>query len=161
VEVTRGTLADLDDVEPLWRALGEHHRELAPAGIGTRDPDEAWRIRRAQYEGWLADGRGTLLLAREDGRAVGYAMVTVEEAGPATWDLGDCTGEIETLSVLPETRSSGVGHALMEAARAVGEERGATALFVGVAATNADALRFYAREGYGDFYVQLVRRLEA
>src|SRR5437763_4995730 len=99
------------DIEPLWRALYEHHGSIAEGVAGVRPFEETWRRRRRQYEEWLAGENAGLLLAERAGRPVGYAVVTVG-AAPATWDLGDPVVELETLSVLAAERGSGVGAAL-------------------------------------------------
>ncbi len=51
-----------------------------------------------------------------------------------------------------------MGRALVEAAAKVAEEAGARTVLVGVAHSNEDALRFYEREGFEAFYVELIRR---
>lgn len=85
-------------------------------------------------------------------------MVAISDHGPATWNVGEHVAEIETLSVLEAERGGGVGRALAEAAAEVAEAARAGAAFVGVAHTNADAIRFYEREGFEPFYVLMVRR---
>ena len=47
----------------------------------VRADDESWGRRRAQYERWLADEGSFALLARRDGRAIGYAFVRTEGNG--------------------------------------------------------------------------------
>jgi ribosomal protein S18 acetylase RimI-like enzyme len=146
----------LDDLVPMWRALHAHHASLPGEIAPMRPLEDSWRRRRAQYEGWLAGPGAVLLLAEEDSGPVGYAMVVVGH-GPSTWDAGERTAELETLAVLPEARGSGVGHALMEAAFAAAKAAGAESMAVGVAHTNEGAIRFYEREGFQPFYVQLMR----
>ena len=146
----------IEELEPLWRALYEAHREIAEGVAGVRPFEETWRQRQGQYRGWLGgDTDAVLLVAERDGRPVGYAMLT---AGPgaATWDLGEVTVELETLSVLPEERGSGVGAALMDASRAWALERGVRTIHVGLAHTNVGARRFYEREGFTPFYLGMV-----
>ena len=77
-------------------------------------------------------------------------------AGAATWDLGDTVAEIESLSVLAAERGSGVGAALMEAGRRWALEHGAGTILVGLAHTNVGAKRFYEREGFTPFYLDMV-----
>ncbi len=148
----------LDELEPLWRALYEHHAEVGGQVSPVRGYPETWRRRRATYEGWLSAGEAVLLLAQRDGRALGYAMVRPGD-GPATWDLGERGVTIETLSVLPSERGEGVGHALIEAAVEYAREVGAELLDVGLVHTNDGARRFYEREGFGLFYLEMVRKL--
>ena len=149
---------ELDLVEPLWRALHSHHAPMAGELPPVRPVEDSWRRRRAQYEAWLTGGDAVILVAEDSGRAVGYAAVRVT-AGPATWEVGEVAAELETLSVLPESRGGGVGRELLEAARAAALARGATTLFVGVAAPNDGAIRFYSREGFRPFYELLWQEL--
>jgi GNAT superfamily N-acetyltransferase len=154
--IVEGGPERIPDLEPLWRALYEHHREIAEGVAGVRPYDDTWRQRRGQYRRWLeGDTEAVLLVAERDGRVVGYAMLT---AGPgaATWDLGDTVVEVETLSVLPEERGSGVGAALMDASRRWAGQRGARTIAVGLAHTNEGAQRFYEREGFTPFYLDMV-----
>jgi ribosomal protein S18 acetylase RimI-like enzyme len=153
--IRRGAAEDVERLKPLWRDLHAHHASL-PGMPPVRDLDDSWDHRRRQYFEWLGGEDHTLLIAEREGGPVGYAMVSVYE-GAATWDLGERTGEIETLSVLESERGSGVGAALTREAIAVAEQAGARRMAVGVAHTNDDAIRFYEREGFGRFYVLMLR----
>lgn len=155
-EVRRGTADDVARLEPVWRSLHAHHATLAEMPP-VRSPDASWEHRSRQYRDWLAKDGYTLLLAERDGEPIGYAMVSVGE-GAATWDLGERTAELETLAVVDDARGAGVGRALTDAAAEVAREAGVEVVAVGVAHTNADAIRFYEREGYEPFYVLMFRR---
>jgi ribosomal protein S18 acetylase RimI-like enzyme len=122
----------------------------------VRSLEDSWEHRKAQYQNWLSREGYTLLVAERGGELIGYAMVSLNE-GAATWDLGEQTAEIETLSVLESERGSGVGRALTKAAADVATDAGARTVAVGVAHTNADAIRFYEREGFEPFYVLMLR----
>ena len=145
----------IGELEPLWADLHEHHRTIAAGVAGVRPLEESWRHRRRQYEGWLGGEDAVLLIAERAGRAVGYALLTVGP-GAATWDLGERVAELETLAVLADERGVGVGAALVEASRAWARERGAGAIGVGLAHTNEGARRFYEREGFAPFYLEMV-----
>jgi ribosomal protein S18 acetylase RimI-like enzyme len=150
-----GSEDDIDRLAPLWRALRDHHATL-PSMPPVRSLDHSWKRREAQYRAWLSREGHTLLVAEREDRLIGYAMLALDE-GPATWDVGDTTAEIETLSVLESERGRGVGRALAEAAAEVAMEAGAGAVGVGVAHTNDAAIRFYEREGFERFYVLMLR----
>jgi GNAT superfamily N-acetyltransferase len=158
VSIIRGGPEHIESLEPLWRALYEHHAEVAGEIVPVRDYAETWRRRRGQYEEWLGSGEGVLLLAQRDGRAIGYAMVR-PGPGATTWDLGERGLEVETLSVLAAERGAGVGHALIEAAEGVARETGCEFIDLGLVYTNEDAYRFYEREGFRRFYISMVRRV--
>ncbi|HEY4996437.1 MAG TPA: GNAT family N-acetyltransferase [Solirubrobacteraceae bacterium] len=145
------------ELEPLWAAMHVHHGEIAEHMAPTRDVADSWQRRRKQYEQWLAEDCAWLLIAEREGTAIGYAVVRVEE-GPPTWAVGELVAELESLAVLPAARNGGVGAALVAAAREIATAAGAPRMAVGVAHTNADALRFYAREGFAPFYVLLLDR---
>ena len=78
--------------EPVDRAPRPGARSTSSSRSGTRcsrgtprsglccrcaAPSETWERRRRQYEGWLADEGSFVLVARRDGRAVGYILVAV------------------------------------------------------------------------------------
>lgn len=155
--VRRGTAEDIDRLEPLWEALRAHHASL-PEMPPTRTPEDSWSYRRSKYRDWLSKEDTTLLLAERGGgeEVIGYAMLTLG-TGAATWDVGDHVVEVETLSVSADARGQGVGRALLDVAAQVAREAGAATLAVGVAHTNAEAIRFYEREGYRMHYVTLLR----
>jgi ribosomal protein S18 acetylase RimI-like enzyme len=155
------TAEGLDEVEPLWNALREHHAEVALEWLpDVRSRADSWRLRRAQYDGWLAGGEGFGLVARaDDGSPLGYAFVLMGE-GSATWPLGDRNGEVETLAVLPEARGGGVGAALLDGARREAARRGAEGIALLVTEGNDGALRFYEREGFRPFARLVVAPLD-
>ncbi len=157
--IVQGDATRIPELEPLWRSLHAHHLSLRPDGVPVREVGASWSVRRARYEHWLAQDGNALLLAEDEGALVGYAMVTIGQGDMATWDIGPPVAELETLAVLPEARGGGVGTALTDAAAAFARERGAGALAVGIVHTNADAIRFYEREGFEPFYVEHLRRL--
>jgi ribosomal protein S18 acetylase RimI-like enzyme len=159
LEIRETSVDQLDLLSPLWEALHDHHASIGADVAPMRDLEESWRRRRRNYVSWLADGDTVILRAERDGRAVGYLTLRVSD-GPHTWDIGK-EAAIETLSVLPEARGAGVGRKLMDAARREAAARGAETMAVGVVHTNADALRFYEREGFGSFYLELIGPVEA
>ena len=122
----------------------------------VRSLQDSWEHRRRQYLDWLSQDGYTLLLAERGREPVGYAVVSIGE-GAATWDLGERTAEIESLSVLESERGGGVGRSLTRAAIEVAIEAGAHSTLVGVAHSNDDAIRFYEREGFEPFYVLMLR----
>jgi ribosomal protein S18 acetylase RimI-like enzyme len=144
------TAAELDQLEPLWNALQEHHAQITPALGGRaakRPTPEAWRIRRSKYERWLRDPDTFFIVAGSAGAPAGYAFVTVGMPY-ASWDAGERLAELETLSVLSERRGAGIGAALLEAAWARLEEIGVEDMQITTTVTNLDAQRFYERHGF-------------
>jgi ribosomal protein S18 acetylase RimI-like enzyme len=152
------TAADIDQLEPLWRELLDHHLAGAPhlAELGRpRSPADSWRVRRAQYLHWLAAPKAAVLAARGSGGLLGYAMIRVVDAA-GSWQFGDRIGVLETLVVSSSARGAHVGRALLEAARKRLSGWGVRVMTISVIAGNEGALRFYRREGASDYEQTLV-----
>jgi ribosomal protein S18 acetylase RimI-like enzyme len=162
-EITTLTLAEVDRVEPLWKAMVAHHRDVVGDAWPVRDEQAAWERRRAEYVEWLSSGEGTMLAAvAADNPAatpLGYAVLLPSPVG-ATWDLGERVGEIESLSVAPEARGQGVGTALLDAARERFRQQGMEFWSVAVVEANEAAVRMYERAGFGPYYRNLLGRIE-
>jgi GNAT superfamily N-acetyltransferase len=139
-------LERLDALRPLWHALQAHHAAIAPQFGPIRPPEESWARGRDRYEAWLQAGEAFVLIAEEDGNAIGYAFVHLGH-GSDTWATTDRVAQLETLAVLPDARGRGVGSALMTAMLAELRRRNVSEWRVGVVATNHDAVRFYERCG--------------
>lgn len=143
--------AELDALEPIWNALQVHHEKITPElGPSTpkRTAEDAWRIRRSKYERWLDDPNTFFVVAEIYDEPVGYAFVTVG-LPYASWAAGERLAELETLSVLPERRSEGVGAALLGAVWKRLAELDVEDMQITTTVTNVDAQRFYEREGFG------------
>ena len=135
----------LDELEPLYRSLHRHHREIAAIPV-VADGVESWRRRRAWYADMLA--RGALLLVAElDARPAGYAMVELRPGDDDTWPVGARYAELQSLVVEDGLRGAGIGGILMDAVEAELAARGVADLSVAVLAGNDAALRFYERRG--------------
>ena len=143
----------IDELEPLWTELVHHHVALNGA-IAFREPDDSWPRLRALYAEILAGPDAFCLLARRDGRAVGYAIVKVE--GPElVWRTGDKLAELETLSIAEPERGGGLGTHLMDLVERELAARGIDDLLIGVESPNLRAQDFYERRGYAHVFTWL------
>lgn len=99
-------------------------------------PAEPWN--EAAFAGLLAMPGAFALVATRDGAPAGLvlARVAADEA------------DIITLGVAPQARRGGIGRALATAAAARAAQRGATRLFLEVAAANDAARRLYLSLGF-------------
>lgn len=122
--------------------------ELAP----YVDDAETWRARRALYQELLAKPDTLLLLASVDEKPIGYGLTHVVSVAGSwiedTWATGSRIGEIESLSVLPDFRGSGLGSELLERLEKHLHDVGVDDLILGALAGNTDAVRLYQRRGY-------------
>ena len=149
----------LDDVRGLWMELHRHHREVADYRDLVEDMEESWQRRRDWYRR-LLDEDAAYITASEDGRPVGYAMVTITPGADDTFaSAGGGIAEVVTLVVAAAHRAGGVGTALLAAAEAYARERGADTVRIAVMSGNDRAGAFYAAHGYAVAEQVLYRRL--
>jgi ribosomal protein S18 acetylase RimI-like enzyme len=158
MRIVRADGSRIDELEPLFKAMHEHHRAGRPRAADVRafrSGDEAWARRREHYRDLLAGGHGHLLLAEDGGRAIGYAVVS-EVGSQATLETGARMAELESLAVLPGSRRAGVGSALMAAVHELVRELGIGELMLYVMDGNESAMRFYERYGMKPYLQVLV-----
>jgi ribosomal protein S18 acetylase RimI-like enzyme len=151
----------LDLVGPLWVAVHHRHAEAMPQLAPYVSDAETWRLRRVWY-GELLDKPDTLLLLAFSGEtAVGYGLahvLAVDETWiPDTWVTGSRIGEIESLSVRPQYRGSGLGSELIDRLEQHLYATGVEDLILGALPGNTDAIRLYERRGYQPTWLYLSR----
>jgi GNAT superfamily N-acetyltransferase len=107
-------------------------------------PFDADRVRRALVGLLDQPERGTTLVARHEGRPVGYAVVTLG------WSLesGGLDALLDELYLVPEQRGAGLGASLVDAALELATRLGAARIFCEVEAGNDRARRLYERLGF-------------
>jgi GNAT superfamily N-acetyltransferase len=112
------------------------------AAPGVRPPDWSPDVAAQRLEAAIADDRSVVLLADDNGTVVGFATIYLDivsvRFGQRAW--------IEDLAVAPDRRSSGIGKALLDAAKTWAREQGAAWLGLESGAARVDAHRFYERE---------------
>jgi GNAT superfamily N-acetyltransferase len=94
----------------------------------------------ARFGAYLADPQRVILIASQDDRIVGYAMLVRDSAGPGV--------ELSKMYVLPEHHGTGVSTALMKAALQAAAEGGHSRMWLGVNQENQRAKRFYLKHGF-------------
>ncbi len=72
------------------------------------------------------------------------------------FEYGQIRGELESLVVSDAARGTGVGGALVEAARTALKDRGCTSWIVEVAATNPGAIAVYERAGFTPWVTKML-----
>jgi GNAT superfamily N-acetyltransferase len=87
----------------------------------------------------LAQGLGTFVIARADGRAVGCGAVR---------KLDDATAEVKRMYVEPGLRGHGVGMRILEALEAAALEMGTRRLVLETGIYQAEAIALYRKAGF-------------
>ena len=104
-----------------------------------------------RFAEYLADPARHVLLAEEDGTAVGYAMLVAGE--PADDDVRAAirrrpTVELSKIYVLPSSHGGGTASRLMAESIGWARSTGAAGVWLGVNQQNERAQRFYAKNGF-------------
>ncbi len=158
-EIRVAGAGDLDALQPLWVAVHHRHIESMPDLAPYVTDAETWHVRRALYARLLEQADTLLLLASSGDALVGYGLahvMPVEDSWIAdTWVTGPRVGEIESLSVLPAFRGSGLGSELLRRLEEHLGAVGAADIVLGALAGNDDALRLYERRGYRPTWLYL------
>ena len=125
-----------------------------------QDFDTLWRIDQICFDPLLAYSRPELaiymrrpgsftLVADSDQKAVSQDPQPVSSIiGFIVAEVRRSAGHIITIDVLPESRRSGVGSALLQAAEAQLRQSGAKIVDLETPVDNAGAIQFYKRKGY-------------
>jgi putative acetyltransferase len=87
----------------------------------------------------VADGRGTFLVAREHGVAVGCGAIR---------RISPMAGEVKRMFVAPEARGRGVGGCILAALEEWAVSRGMTRLVLEAGDRQSEAIRLYERAGF-------------
>jgi ribosomal protein S18 acetylase RimI-like enzyme len=152
VEITRHGAEVLDEIEPLWLALKNHHGACTP-DMAIHDDATSWRMRRAEYAQWLLEDGAFLLVARSDGRAIGFALVRPHGPGP-TWVEPQRYAIVQDLAVAADAQGGGIGRQLVDRAH---DESNSATVQLDVLSANDTAMRFYERLGFTPWAVTLRR----
>ena len=134
MKIDRVTETDLGELLPLLRAYCDFY-EVAPSDEALLAVAQAL-VKDPEHE-------GVQLVARDDGRAVGFATIYWSWATTSAERIG----VMNDLFVAPEARGKGVAEALIEACRAECAARGAGKLTWQTAPDNAAAMKVYDRVG--------------
>lgn len=162
-EIVSVTVERMEELQPVWRSLYEHHLVLTPHLRDRAQPFElAWQARQRIEAEWRARGEDLFVLAaKAEDRYVGYALVRIRSGTDfaASWDASERLAELVILAVLPDWRGQGVGSALLDAVEARLRELAVEDMVINVVTTNDDAMRLYRRRGAEPFVTELIQRV--
>lgn len=135
-----GDEALLDDVKELWEGLNEHHLANTKHFAGhysnfTYQLRKDYFIKKAQKRALRVD----IAIDKEGQERIGYCICSVDE---------EKIGEIESVYVLENYRTLGVGKELVKKALGWMDELGTVKKVVTVASGNENAFGFYEKFGF-------------
>jgi GNAT superfamily N-acetyltransferase len=105
------------------------------------------------------DHKGQVLVAEEHGRAIGWAVLLVEEGPLFVVENQRTYGSLCELYVQEERRGRGVGRALISACEVQARCLGLGHIMIGVLAGNERAKAIYGQAGYAPYHVELRKYL--
>jgi ribosomal protein S18 acetylase RimI-like enzyme len=145
--------ADLSDAGLLHDLAARTFALACPPGTLQADIDAfiARHLSRESFQRYLADPRRILLIAEDDGAALGYSMlVDGPIADPDVAALVDAGSSIELSKfyLAPDRHGSGAAATLMADTLAAAADTGAKFCWLGVNQRNERASKFYAKQGF-------------
>jgi ribosomal protein S18 acetylase RimI-like enzyme len=150
LEVTAAGAADLPE---LTEVAARTFPLACPPSV-TQDNVSAFiaeNLTQVHFAGYLTDSDRLILVARRDGRMIGYAMLV--RGVPDDDDVRRAvtarpTVEISKMYVLPDDHGAGASAALMVEALRQAQVLDARSVWLGVNQHNERAQRFYAKHGF-------------
>lgn len=140
--IRTATQDDVDAVVELWSELMAYHESLDERFVRGEDA----RVKfRTFLEINIDSEHAQVLVAQSQGAIVGYTMAQ-ESKRPPVFAV-QAIVEIMDMAVTSGYRRRGVGRVLVEEMRHWAHERGAAAIYLGAAAANPGANRFWAAVG--------------
>ncbi len=98
------------------------------------------------------DGKGSYLLAWQNGVPVGHLLIKWEGSGPQVNKYLPDTPELNAIGVWPpKNRSKGIGGQLIEKAEGMAKEKGFKQVALAVEIDNSRAKELYEKLGYKDW----------
>jgi diamine N-acetyltransferase len=150
--VRRATTDDAELVSSLNADVQALHAaalpwRFKPPGPGTFQPADAEPLlRKPEHYVFIAEIAGT---------PAGYAHAEIVRRAETAFHFAHAMIHLHAISVRPDYRRQGVGHALLAAVRAAGREQGITSMTAEVWAFNQDARAFFRRNGFSAYTERL------
>ena len=154
VVVREATRDDAGTIARFAMLLSEQHREYdAERFIALNDADGA----KWYYGGQTEADDAVILLAEDDGKAVGFAYIQYEAMNYA--DLLTSAAWLHDIYIEESARGLGTGKKLIEASVASAKKLGADKLMLHVAAKNAIGMEFFERNGFRTTMLEMMLKV--
>jgi ribosomal protein S18 acetylase RimI-like enzyme len=150
IEVTAATAAELPELADV---AAETFPLACPPSVTPENVAAfiAENLTQAHFARYLSDTDRLVLVARQNGRMIGYAMLI--RGVPEDDDVQRAVTErpaveISKMYVLPDSHGAGASAALMSESLRRAPELDAKSIWLGVNQNNKRAQRFYAKHGF-------------
>ena len=154
VVIREATREDAETIARFAMLLSERHLEYdVDRFISLNDAEGAKWYYGSQTE---ADN-AVILLAEEEGRAIGFGFIQFEAVNYA--DLLKSAAWLHDIYIEESARGSGTGKKLIEASVAAAKRLGADKLMLHVAAKNAFGAEFFERNGFRTTMLEMMLKL--
>lgn len=130
----------IDVIKPLWDKLREHHKELSPY-FQERYTEFTFQERKEELLNKSENGILRIDVAKDNDadEVIGYCISSISN---------ELTGEIDSIFLEEEYRSSGIGNKLIERTLKWMDEKEVKTKKIMIAAGNEDTLAFYAHHNF-------------
>ncbi len=135
MDIVATDMADIDIIGPLWEELNEHNSALHKKYFG-RELSEKWSHKSRELIRRAAECSMKFDVVKINDNVVGYCISGINK---------HCQGEIVSLYIRPEFRSTGAGTRLLTEHIRWLKENNVTTIYLYVHPCNIDAIRFYWR----------------
>jgi ribosomal protein S18 acetylase RimI-like enzyme len=135
---------DFEGWASLFQEIHEHHLDARPSFF--KGADEAGL--REMFQRFLVKEAGTLLVAENGGRLVGFANLEIRSSPDVPILRKRRFGVLDALVVAESERRRGIGRALVEASIRYVKKEGASELELSVWEFNESAIAFYESLGF-------------
>jgi len=152
--IRRASINDLAAVCELSQLLFDYERQF------TDEFNMSWSHAKEGQEFFtkrIKSRKSFVLLAQDGNKLVGYILITLEKF---SWRAFNPIADVVNLSVSHKYRGKGIGTTLFQKAKKLAIKRGAKRMSVSALTQNTRTLKFYQRQGFGNFNVTMVMKLD-
>ncbi|OHX67834.1 GNAT family N-acetyltransferase [Flammeovirga pacifica] len=131
-------VSQIDQIAPLWKKLFAYHHEMRHQVV-YEPSDTEWIRRKNKLKDKACEM--IVLQALSENKMIGYLVASLQKLDPTC-------GEIDSLFVLDEYRSEGVGGALLEEALNWFNYKGVIRKKLAIGIENERVVSFYEKYGF-------------
>ncbi|MDQ1914365.1 GNAT family N-acetyltransferase [Paenibacillus sp. GD4] len=134
ISIEEKDISEISLIKPLWEGLRNYHNSLPNGTVSNKQFEE----RVGQLEEKAKNGKIQILIAVDDqsGTYIGYSISTISKENE---------GELDSLFLLEQYRSQGIGDMLMNKSMGWFDENGVNNIRILVSYLNGDAVKFYKK----------------